>query len=230
MRVFEELLPDEIRYPQEMKCPVCFLPDTSSSMMGSPISELNKGLASLKSSLMSDDKAKKVVDLSIVSFGGTVKTSSFCTAEDFNPTPYAASGGTPMGEALLTAIDLIERRKGQYRKQGINKYRPWLVLITDGAPTDMHPGDSKWTQVVEAIRNGEQDKKFIAWAFGVRGANLQALNELLSYNERVYALEGYDFAGLFQWVSDSMSIVTRSKEGQAIEINEAPGTKIKLEA
>lgn len=225
----EDLLPQEIRHPQEMKCPVCLLLDTSESMSGEPIRKLNTAVSELKDALLRDEKAKKVVDLCVITFGGMITPYPFGTVEDFNPPVLTASGGTPMGKAILDGLDLLEERKKQYQEQGINKYRPWFVIITDGYPTDINEGDYKWNEVVTKISDFEKSKKIIPWAFGVEGADLQKLVKLLSSNGRVFELKGYDFGGLMQWLSDSLAIVSGSKAGQKASFDAPPATKIELE-
>ena len=34
-------------------------------------------------------------------------------------------------------------------------------MITDGEPTDMEPGDSKWNEVTRKVHDGENNKKFM---------------------------------------------------------------------
>ena len=60
-----------------------------------------------------------------------------------------ASGSTPMGEALERAIDRVAARKRRYKEAGVQYYRPWLLLITDGAPTD------DWQSAAQSVRAGE---------------------------------------------------------------------------
>src|SRR5699024_706276 len=50
----------------EQRCPVILLLDTSYSMSGAPISELNEGLATLRQELMNDPMAAKRVELAMV--------------------------------------------------------------------------------------------------------------------------------------------------------------------
>jgi uncharacterized protein YegL len=41
-----------------------------------------------------------------------------------------------MGAGIEKALDMIEARNAIYRASGVAYYRPWLLIITDGAPTD----------------------------------------------------------------------------------------------
>ena len=41
-----------------------------------------------------------------------------------------------MGEALDLGLDQLTARKQSYKTAGLEYFRPWLFVITDGAPTD----------------------------------------------------------------------------------------------
>ncbi|MGY1777088.1 VWA domain-containing protein [Geodermatophilus sp. SYSU D00804] len=195
----------------EPRCPCLLLLDTSGSMQGQPIQELNEGLRTFASQLTSDDLAAKRVEVAVVSFGPVQVESDFVTADSFLPPVLNAHGGTPLGEAVVTGLDLVESRKALYRSQGISYYRPWIFLITDGAPTD------SWREAATRVHNGEETKSFSFFAVGVEGADMSVLSQLSS--RKPLGLRGLDFRGLFTWLSNSMSSVSQSQPGDAVALS-----------
>jgi len=196
----------------EPRCPCLLLLDVSGSMQGQPISELNAGLITFKDELMADPLAMKRVEVGIVTFGPVQIASEFQSAESFYPPTLTAQGDTPMGAAIKQGLDLIQQRKAEYRANGIPYYRPWVFLITDGAPTD------EWQSAAAAVREGEASKSFAFFAIGVQGANMDILRQI-SVREPV-RLNGLRFRDMFSWLSSSLRSVSRS----------TPGTDVPLES
>ncbi len=133
----------------EPRCACVLLLDTSGSMSGAKISELNAGLQIFAEELRSDAMAAKRVEVAIVTFGPVQTAQHFVTADAFQAPHLIASGDTPMGAAIQNAVALVAERKATYKANGIGYYRPWLFLITDGAPTD------DVSAATAAIREGE---------------------------------------------------------------------------
>jgi uncharacterized protein YegL len=197
----------------EPRVPCVLIVDTSTSMQGPRIDELNKGLKLYQQELLADPLAAKRVEVAIVTFGGRVnRLVEFTTAPDFHPPTLQPIGGTPMGEAISTALDMIDERKRSYREHGIAYYRPWAFLITDGEPND------HWKPVVSRVHSGEKQKSFSFFAVGVEGANLAVLEEICV--RKPLWLQGMKFCELFSWLSNSQQAVSRSSPGDEVPLED----------
>src|SRR5665647_784288 len=119
------------------RLPICFCLDVSGSMSGSPIVELNAGIQSFFSSMRENEETRSAADICIVTFGGTVEiVLPFGKLSTQKSLPYinSTTSLTPIGEGILTSLELLSERKDGYKNLGIKYYQPWLVVITDGAP------------------------------------------------------------------------------------------------
>jgi len=228
--VFEEQVPDEqVPFAEEEdafdgaefvdnpepRCPVVLLLDTSKSMTGKPIEELNAGLQLFHDELLEDELAAKRVEVAVVAFGPVRVETEFSTPEFFSAPDLAAEGETPLGAAVDTALQLVEQRKETYRENGINYYRPWVFLITDGAPTD------QWEQAARDIQAGEKEGRFAFFPVGVQNANLDVLGKLSSRSPM--HLDGLRFRDLFTWLSRSLQKVSQSQLGTEVALPSPSG-------
>jgi len=215
----------EVASPEQPHCATLLLLDTSGSMADSrKIQQLNEGLQIFKEEILKDELASSRVDVAVVTFGdGTVSVvHPFTSIQDFQPPQLRADGDTPMGEAILQGINLIESRKKIYRDLGVNYYRPWVFMITDGEPTDMKPGDQKWSQVKNLIEEYENKGKLLFFSVGVDPANLGLLNQIMPPNRGALKLKQGNFREMFQWLSSSQEKIVKSDVG--------PGEMVKLDA
>ncbi|MDB9318250.1 vWA domain-containing protein [Nodularia spumigena] len=203
-------LPEFVENP-ETRCPVILLLDVSGSMSGQPIQELNRGLAAFKEDVVKDSQAALSVEVAIVTFGPVRLTQDFVTIENFTPPELKPDGLTPMGEAIEYALDLLESRKTAYKDNGILYYRPWVFLITDGAPTD------DWKYAAQRVKEAEASRRLCFFAVGVQGADFDTLKQIAPERPPVM-LNGLDFRSLFVWLSTSMKRVSSGKVGEAIAL------------
>ncbi|HEL6144646.1 TPA: VWA domain-containing protein [Escherichia coli] len=182
----------------EPRCPCILLLDVSGSMSGRPINELNTGLVTFRDELLADSLALKRVELGIVTFGPVHVEQPFTSAANFFPPILFAQGDTPMGAAITKSLDMVEERKREYRANGISYYRPWIFLITDGAPTD------EWQAAANKV---------------FQGADMKTLAQISV--RQPLSLQGLQFRELFSWLSSSLRSVSRSTPGTEVVL-EAP--------
>ena len=190
------------------RCPCVLLLDTSGSMSGARIAALNEGLRAFEADIREDALAQRRVEVAVITFGnGGVQTmQEFVTAGQFTAPALSAHNGTPMGEGISRALDLVRDRKAAYRENGISYYRPWVFMITDGAPTD------EWRSAAARVQAEEEANGLAFFAVGVADADMKTLSQIAV--RKPVQLQGLKFAEMFVWLSQSQKRVSASKIGE----------------
>lgn len=208
MAGLDQISDQDLAWNREQRTPCMLLLDVSESMSGQPIQELNAGLRVFEDEIKRDEMAVLRCEVSLVTFGGSARlVQEFVSVGQFHAPVLEATGNTPMGSAINLALDTLRARKDSYRQHGINYTRPWLFLITDGAPTD----PESWPAAGERLLREERDKGVVVFPIGVEGADMGFLARLSSLNPP-QKLRGLAFAQFFRWLSTSQ---TRASSGQA---------------
>lgn len=130
-----------------IKLPVCLVLDTSGSMIekssrsrGSftKIDELNRNMDELLLTIQKDSSAKLMSDICLIACGGEHPTvlNGYTSVDKIRFDHLEPSGRTPLGESVNLALDLLEKRRDYYRKNNIEHYKPIMMIMTDGLPTE----------------------------------------------------------------------------------------------
>lgn len=201
---------DDFANNPESRCPCMLLLDTSGSMGGMPIQQLNEGVQTLKNELVQDALASKRVEVAMITFGPAKLECDFQTVDNFYPKHLTANGDTPIGAAITMGINLVNKRKQIYKENGVGYYKPWIILITDGGPTD------NWAHAAQLIKDGESNNSFAFFAIGVEGANFDVLSKLSTRTP--LKLRGLMFREFFLWLSSSMKMVSSKNPGSSINM------------
>lgn len=181
------------------------------------IEELNLGVQALEVALGADDAALSRVQLSIVTVGGPINDAEvmmdWTDAVNFSSFPIKAGGATPLGKGLRIALQLVEDGKSNLKAAGISYTRPWIMVISDGEPTD---SSDEWNAAIKECKSAESTKKVEIFSIGVEGADLSKLAQIST--KPPLMLEGMKFKELFVWLSSSLSAASRSRPGETVQL------------
>jgi uncharacterized protein YegL len=208
------------------RLPICLVLDRSPSMSGDPalgapvpqsnprpIDELNRGVAQFFTDVCDDEIAVHSAEVSIVGFADEpLRLLDFDSILRVSaPIIELAGSGTSLGSAVEMALDLLTERKQEYQEVGVDYYQPWLVLMTDGVPTDRsHLAAARRVQDLLTAR------KLVVFPIGIgQGVDMDVLAAFASADRRPLHLRGIAFAEFFAWLSQSVQRVSQSIPGES---------------
>ena len=184
------------------RCACVLVVDTS--MRGQPVDELNKCVSQFIHEMRSDEMAAVSVELGMVTAGREAQEEMPITPIlNVGSAPLLQAGeGRSLGGAVEMALNMLDNCKQEYKSAGVPYYQPWLVIISDGEPTD------DWQSVAVRAKKLADAKKLVVLSVGVSGADMNILSQFSSQPAR--ALDGLKFKEFFVWLSESMVSVLRS--------------------
>lgn len=183
--------------------PILLLADTSGSMAsGGKIEALNQAITDMLTTFGEVDEAAAQINAAVIAFGQERATLAipFAPAKEITWESLNARGRTPLGSALELARTLLEDTSTLPRRA----YRPTLVLISDGIPTD------DWEPALEALMASERASKAMRFAMALGDdADTAVLETFLGEDAPPVfaAYQARQIQAFFQWVT--MSVTTR---------------------
>ena len=192
--------------------PIILLLDESNSMSGDKIERLNEAVRKMLNSFKKEETQASEFLVSVIGFGGDYGDGMDGKSAKVHNEPTAAAeiqfdgvaayGWTPLGEALKLAKGIIEDKE----KTPSRAYRPLVILVTDGLPTDDWKGP--FFDFVENGRSAKCDRM----ALGVGGnTDMNMLSDFVAgTGHEVFTTEQADgIVKFFNFVT--MSVVTRTR-------------------
>ncbi len=226
------------------RVPICLCLDTSGSMMKvtggdykrtgetkyedgrewnivsggeTALKALQEGLESFFTAIKEDEVAKYAAEINVIEFNDDVNCLVDFANIDRQAVPVLkAKGNTHMGEAVNLALDLLEKRKKEYRDNGVDYYQPWLVIMTDG---ENNGSAAKFQRAADRINELVSQRKLTVFPIGIgEEVNLKALGEL-SPKRPPLKLQGLKFNEFFEWLSQSVSRTSQSVVGEKVALD-----------
>ncbi len=185
--------------------PIILLADVSGSMATEgKIQALNYAVREMVEAFQDESDLRAEIQVSVITFGGEARVQlPLGPAQGVAWTDLGAKGGTPMGAAFDLAREMI----GDKTVVPSRAYRPTIVLVSDGQPTD------EWQSPLEALLGSERGGKAFRMALAIgEDADHAVLQAFLADPEsRVYrAEEARQIRKFFQLVTMSVSARSRS--------------------
>ncbi len=185
--------------------PVILLADVSGSMgVDGKIQALNHAVREMIEAFQDESDLRAEIHVSVITFGGqSCVHLPLAPARGASWSDLGANGGTPMGAAFDLARQLVEDKSAVPGRA----YRPTLVLVSDGQPTDA------WEQPLQALLGSERGGKAFRMALAIGAAAAHAVLQafLAAPEARVdRADEARQIRQFFQLVTMSVSARSRS--------------------
>ena len=225
---------DDLIMNTATRIPICLCIDTSGSMSRkddgdkSRIERVQDGIALFNKEIREDEMTALSAEVSIVAFSDDAEiVQDFKTVDNISrkPTLKPHKGGD-LGKGVLLALDILEQRKRSYRENGVDYYQPWLIIMSDGRPTNtVETGvDARVAEAQErALRLQEEKKLTVITVFigdseedmDVEDIDEKAHKCLSGFSNNAPVLqitEGTKFAKFFTWLGKSVSVASAGND------------------
>jgi uncharacterized protein YegL len=198
--------------------PVFALIDVSGSMgKNGKIEICNQAVRDMIRSLTAEDDTIGEIQLAVITFGGDEPSlhQPLTPVVDVEWADMQAAGRTPLGAALVMAVELIENTEVVPRRS----YLPTIVIVSDGIPTD------DWKAALARLAESSRAHSAMRLAIAIQAEpgdeTYVVLRTLVGDASRVYRTT--DAAGIAQaleWVT--LSIAQRARSSDPNELPPPP--------
>lgn len=188
---------------------------------------LNDAVRKMVDSFVGEERMETEFLVSVITFGDTATLHlAPSAASAVNWTEMEANGSTAMGAAFSLARKLIEDKEVIPSRA----YRPTVVLVSDGQPTD------NWEDALEALVMGGRSSKCFFLAMGIGGnPGVQVLERFISQtpvlaelngvpvrNSVFHAADAAHIHEFFRKVTMSVTIRSKSQTPNAVPTSATP--------
>ncbi len=128
---------EDLIYNTASRIPICFCVDTT--LEKNVLIEIEKSMMSMHSYMKDRDAVREGTEVAVVSFDNLSKVVfDYKCYDQFDGIElnnnHLGSDFGDVASGIINSIDLLSTRKKLYNAHGVEYYKPWLVIITDGKP------------------------------------------------------------------------------------------------
>lgn len=190
------------------RLPVYILLDCSESMVGEGLAAARRGIGSIFSRLSINPQALETVHVSIIGFSSKAKVLLPLTPLPDAVMPAVRLGnGTALGAALELLAARIRDEVTRRDKVQRGDWRPIVILLADGKPTD----DLEKSLKVYKSTVGDLVANFYVVGCG-EDADLRSLAKISDILLKAESMEAGVLDRLFFWMSETLTEASRSQD------------------
>jgi uncharacterized protein YegL len=185
----------------------------------SRIDKMNQGMKRLFAAIRSDEVAQYSTEISIVTFDKEAKCIlDFANIErQFNIPDLKAEnysqGNTFLGEGVNLALDILERRKQEYKESGVDYFQPWLILMTDG---EANGSELVKLEAMNRLQTLLENKKIMVLPIVIgNDGGKETLEEFSTWTP--VKLNDLKYEEFFEFMSNNLIARSRSSVGESME-------------
>lgn len=198
------------------RLPIYFLVDVSESMIGTPIEQVQSGMATIINELRQDPYALETAYVSVIAFAGKAKLlSPLQELYKFYPPKFPIGGGTSLGTALDFLMDEMNHSLQKTTAEIKGDWKPIIFLFTDGNPTDsVDKAFARWNSTYRGNSN------LIIVSIG-DNVNTQLMGRISDNVLRLTDTNTQSYKEFFKWV-------TASIKSSSVSVSDAGDDNVKL--
>ena len=176
--------------------------------------KIYEGLKNFYDAILDDDMACDSCESAIVTFNDKAKLyEGFSSVEEKSVPNFSSliGGNTNVSPAIRMALDLLSKQKELYKNNKISYFQPWLVLFTDGLPTD------DVSVIKRELMQMQDDDKLSVYTMALSD-DPELLNALRGFSKKqpIRCADPKDIQRFFEFLAKSVSVVAAGGEPQDI--------------
>lgn len=211
------------------RLPVYLLIDCSESMIGQGIEAVRSGLHTMIGALRRDPHALESVFLSVITYDADARVECPLTPLiDFQEPRLTLRPGTSMGGALFLLAAQIQNEVRNTTHETKGDYRPLVLLLTDGQPSD------DWRAPLNRIGVAVHPRPANIYAIGCGvDVDYSVLQNITDVVLRMDDMSPESFGKLFVWLTASVSSASQGigeAANGSIDLQKLPDNIEKVDA